>query len=80
MQPENGTAIFQETSHFYGNQADWYCIHKRPTLRTRHEDVRFEVLREMNIEIRVLWDMTPCSMVEVPACQRMPLLNTKTDI
>jgi len=33
----------------------------------------------MNIEIRVLWDVTPYSMAEVPACQRMPLLNIKTD-
>jgi len=54
-----------------------YCIHKRPILRISQEDVRFEVLREMNIKISVLWDVTPCSLAEVPACQRMPLLKFK---
>ena len=82
MQSEHGTVIFQKTSPYYGNQDDWYCIvlyciHKRPILRISQEDVRFEVLREMNIKISVLWDVTPCSLAEVPACQRMPLLKFK---
>ena len=67
MLSEHGTVIFQETRHFYGNQGDWYSIHKRPTLRTSHKEVRFEVLREINIRISVLWDWMQCSLVELPA-------------
>lgn len=78
MQSELGTVIFQETSPFYGNQDGWYSIHKHPKSRTSQEDVRFEVLREINIKISVIWDVTPCSLVEVPACKRMSLLNIKT--
>jgi hypothetical protein len=33
------------------------------------DDVRFEVLMELNMEIALCWDMSPCSLVDI--CERV---------